>query len=493
MILAKGKRDFFFAMLKEIPIERDRAVRTLPVIYLCSESGFPQILKEGVEFAWREVGRVSSQTLRKEMTSIRNLLSFMGAYFRLYASADENIEDFILHLISTRITGTLDNENRCRYEHLYWESVSPQTARMDLVYILKFIDFCARRNNRRDGGERSDEMGVSEQIRILVRDSPFKKLRTVKEEKGRDFLAHLRGSREYWKNLRGEEKTKLPEIASRAMKKPKTFKGTPSEEDVFQVIGATKNPVYKGIFLLAAFGGLRVSEILNIWICDVLPSEFQTKFFSEAQSEPNGDLLVLRCHPIHSKYCGPINDSSQTREAYLRTRYDLKPRPLLASQDRLFAGWKGTIVSGEKSTHPVFWTNSHAARAFEECFQQILKFNRTLGSENHHPYLFINVGDRSGNFLGEPTTISAVQEAFKDAVDRSGLSNRGGQLSVHNFRHFYKRYSAKQLQVKPHHIQIMLGHESVHSQDDYGHQFSEVGEAINSGRKVMQGDNLDEN
>lgn len=476
MTQAKGTKDYFFAVLKEVPVARQRELRVIPIVWLCSEDAKPQILKEVFDFAWMESSRVSSVTLRKEISAISRFMNFVGAYISQSAFDEEQIEDFILHFIATRITGTVDDENRCRYGSLNWQKVAPQTAQIDLVYILKFFDFCAKR---------SGEIRVSEKIRLRVKEKPFKKLREIEEKNGRDFLAHLQSARSYWRKLRGEEKTKLPEISSRVDRKPKTYKATPSVEEVSQVIGSTMNPVYKAIFILAAFGGLRISEILNIWSCDVLPGEYRPYFFRDDVQQQGDGCLVLRCHPVHAKYCGEINSFARTRQEFLKAEYGLLPRAKLSSSDHLYAGWKGTIASGEGGTHPVFWISASAADMFEKCCASILRLIRQTEADIRHPYLFINIADRSGKYIGEPVTISGAQKVFAASCMKCGLSDLRKSLSIHSFRHFYKWFAASELSVEPHHIQVMLGHMSMRSQDVYGFRMDEINKEIAAGKRNL--------
>ncbi len=477
-IKLQGSQNYFYAVLKEVPIQRNGEVRLLPIILLCRDGSTPQVLKEAIDYTWQLSNQTSTATLRKRLASLTQLMNFIGSYFSQYSSCDEHFEDFILHFVGTRITGTLDEENRCRYGNLNWNHVTPNTARMDLVYVLSFFDYCA---------ERTGELSVLDNIRIVTKGAAFTKLLEAEEQKGRDFLIHLQNSRDFWRRLRGEEKTKLPPIAPRVMNKPKTFKLTPSAEEVNKIIGATSNPVYKAIFILAAFGGMRISEILNLWVCDVLDGNEYLHFFSEPVGDPNRDCLVLRCHPVHSEYCGKLNDFRQKRADFLSSIFDLVPRQKLSSQDRLYSGWKGTISTGDGGVHPVYWIDPNAAHVFRDCYGAILKYQQKLKAKVRHPYLFINIADRSGKYNGQPTTISGVQNAFEAACKRCGLQSRRNRLSIHSLRHFYKWYAAEVLKLEPHLIQVMLGHLSIYSQEEYGHRMSEIGEVLSNGIQNIKG------
>lgn len=465
-------------MMREVPVQRNNEVRLLPVVFICRRGQSPQVFKAAVEFVWLESNKISSSTLRIEIAAVTRLLNFVSAYFYMYPFRKEHFEDFVTHFVSTRVTGTLDEDMRCRYGSLNWRKVVPQTARMELLYILKFMDFCA---------ERSGEFSVSGLFRVKLDKTTFAKQKEMKDESANDFLAHLIGSREYWKKIRGEEETRLPDITPKVLKKPKSYARTPSVAEVVAIIRATPNPVYKAIFILAAFGGLRISEIVNLWVCDVMPGDYYSKFFSDPLAEGIGECMVLRCHPVHSTYCGKINEFGISRAEFLRTLFDLKPRPLLSSQDRLYAGWKGTISTGAGLVHPVFWTDPEAPQLFHDCYQSILKVNRHIEADKRHPYLFINIADRSIRSLGLPTTIESAQRAFHRSCARTDLTYGLEGLTIHGLRHFYKWYATDQLKIKPHHVQIMMGHESVRSQDDYGVRVSEIGERVLEARRTLQG------
>ncbi len=429
-----------------------------------------------------ESNKRSSSTVRIQIGAVARFLNFVSAYFCMYPFRSEHFEDFLTHFVSTRITGTLDDDKRCRYGSLNWNKVVPQTARMELLYILKFMDFCA---------ERSGEFRISDRFRVKLDASSFEKQKAMKDESERDFLVHLQGSREYWKRIRGEEESRLPDITPRVLKKPKSYSRTPSIAEVSAIIGATPNPIYKGIFILGAFGGLRISEIVNLWACDVLPGDYYPKFFSDSLAEGFGECMVLRCHPIYSKYCGNFSGPETTRQEFLKTSFDLQPRSLLSSQDRLYAGWKGTIsTSSHLSAHPVFWLDPKASELFHDCYDRILKYIRYTEADIRHPYLFINIADRSGRSIGNPTTIESAQRAFHRACTRAGLPYGEKGLTIHGLRHFYKWYATDLLKIEPHHVQIMMGHESVRSQDEYGVRVSEIGEHVSEARKTMTGSAL---
>jgi integrase len=64
--------------------------------------------------------------------------------------------------------------------------------------------------------------------------------------------------------------------------------------------------------------------------------------------------------------------------------------------------------------------------------------------------------------------ISRVERAFDDACMRVGLQPHRWGRNLHGLRHYYKDFAEKELSIPPNHIQVMLGHRRIESQNEYG-------------------------
>jgi hypothetical protein len=128
--------------------------------------------------------------------------------------------------------------------------------------------------------------------------------------------------------------------------------------------------MFRSLWLMAAFGGPRISEQLNFWQADVLPPSSYPDLFGGTQpfTQP---VLVVRAHPEHSTYCGVLGDLRETRKVHLMRLYGRRPRSSLPTKDPDYAGWKGTLATGAGLTHPVFWIDQKAAGEYSALAEEI--------------------------------------------------------------------------------------------------------------------------
>jgi hypothetical protein len=253
--------------------------------------------------------------------------------------------------------------------------------------------------------------------------------------------------------------------------------GNPPREEIDLIISAERNRSFRALWLLLAYGGIRVSEALKVWCVDIMPGsmigQFERGF---TQAEP----LVVLADPVNSRFLGDFRDSSTTRLDHLHAKYGLIPRPNYPDKHPLRAGWKGMLVSHERlSLSWVYWSYPQPARAFLELTATLLNLRRQFPAADHHPYFFINVANDKNR--GQPLKYSNVVKAFERACERVDLEPHVAGRTIHGLRHFYKDTLKQFLKLKPEIVQVMMHHTSISSQQDYGHcESATVHEALGS-------------
>lgn len=241
---------------------------------------------------------------------------------------------------------------------------------------------------------------------------------------------------------------------------------------VEELIYRERNPVFKTLWLLGFFGGPRLSEQFNLWVCDVLPGPLRSQLFP-------GDIftdlpLVVIANPWISKWCGKIGDFSVPRRRYLMSEYGLHPRPLLEETDGgklrgKAAGYKGTKPTNrDGSMRQVFWVDINAALEFEHSVAAVIEQRRRFPKARLHPYLFVNTDPRQPDIQGEMLSMSNAQKAFERAVIRAGGVPYKFKQSPHGMRHFYSDMARELCGHDESAVQICLGHRNRASQDIYG-------------------------
>lgn len=202
------------------------------------------------------------------------------------------------------------------------------------------------------------------------------------------------------------------------------------------------------LFLLLAYGGVRSSEPLHLWVDDVRIE--------------GGGPVVFFYHPSY----GPVGSGANpraTRAATLKHQYRLAPRHLLGASNSQHAGWKGMMLE-EQSSHGertrIHWLDPAAAHLFHRLHLQYITHIRPLYGA-HHPYYFIAL---SGEAPGTPSTLESVRSKFDRAAQLAGI---GPGITPHSFRHAYAQ-RLHDLGLSPAVIQTCLHHKSPASQRIYG-------------------------
>jgi integrase len=240
-------------------------------------------------------------------------------------------------------------------------------------------------------------------------------------------------------------------------------------------IGGAKDPRVmirdKLILLLMHYGGLRESEALSLWACDV--------FEDPMDDNPDPDIpkkaLVRIYHEEHGK--APHNWKSSkgavTRQAYLKQEHGIIPRRQMMGTSRV--GFKGKNFDHKDNYIQVQWFPADAGRAFMVLWQDYLKYRASVDCE--HPFAFINFHPQ---YIGKPYKISAFLDNYETGLRRIGLEpNKSLGQDPHGHRHSYGR-RLRRAKAHPLIIKRCMHHSRLESQEVYtGASQTEVNEALN--------------
>lgn len=220
--------------------------------------------------------------------------------------------------------------------------------------------------------------------------------------------------------------------------------------------------------MLCAFGGLRRSEPLHLWVRDV--------------QWVDGEPTVFLHHPVMAKVRHEVH-GEMTREEYLRTHCGMEPRNRPGT--KFHAGWKG-IKCNRDWWAPLYWLPFDGVKEyFWQTFQTYLfevrprlmreRFRRGLPD---HPFLLVSAGganhDGDEDSAGAPYTQAAFGKAWRRAMARLARKHPEGRLAVskrqgttlHGLRHLYGGLLAE-LGLGPQQIQECMHHISPLSQLTY--------------------------
>lgn len=269
-----------------------------------------------------------------------------------------------------------------------------------------------------------------------------------------EYSSHLKTSLLFHVKRRSENTRSLHKVSKRGHRRAKSgatvVKYFPPEY-VPLLIEETPNVRDKIILLMAAYGGRRQCEILQILINDVEPV--------------NDRLRVSLAHPETSSMnwlCHAGKKQTGTRGEFLKTMYGLKPRINLGALSTS-AGWKGIKYDNEHTKKSSMWfIREEVERYLLTLHVQYMREVR--GQYSHHPYYFINQN-------GEPMTKRAMSKAINSACKRLekkyGVNLDG--LRGHSLRHHYGFYCADVLEMDMLIIRKFMGHKQLTSTAIYTH------------------------
>jgi integrase len=341
-----------------------------------------------------------------------------------------------------RLYGTIQPDGGTDPSGLNWQQVRINTVRKDIYYLNHFSGWVV--NNV--GGYELNPLETKYLSSVREAYETAIHMQT-------SLLAHLLPARSDRRRrpqfeLRNNTGSHLRDI-------PKSF----PPDKIIELIEAATNLRDKMAFILMAFGSLRISETMHIFLEDAVGSFRDTKA-----------AYVALGHPVEGYYKWVDNRSRSrrgTRAEYLLEMFDRVPRNRMEGVKE-YAGWKGMEFGDVKNRGFVHWIDEGAGIYFRRLVSEYFKevFMDKPEGWPGHPYLFVKM-DRA-NF-GEPLTIPNLANQFYVACKKIGLSQRDPGVNPHGLRHFYGFYCADVLGIKLENLQKQMHHASPLSTNAYYH------------------------
>jgi hypothetical protein len=361
-----------------------------------------------------------------------NSIALLWDFFLIYKNKKIEPKTFLLEFVEVCLFGTIHMKN----DILGWKKKSHEMTNFILVNISQFSRFISAN---------LDAIPLNP-IEIKFKNS-FEYSFIRDRKKTTDFLFHLDKNKKTY----GQWSIRT----NKRDKKSGRYKCFPVNKiDLF--FANCTNIRDELLFYLLAYGGIRISEAVNLYLSDIcrddLCSSAKIKLANPATSK-------FEYKNIHGKKV------LGTRQDYLREIYNLSPRNLISSNDVLYAGWKGMLMhfsskqTGEYSE--VRWLNLAHGEYFYQLHKTYIKMMRSKSLERH-PYYFVCED-------GRPLTIGAATKAFIRVCKKANINISQSGVNLHGFRHYYGFYCANVLGLDKEITKEMLHHSSLEATNNYYH------------------------
>jgi len=245
------------------------------------------------------------------------------------------------------------------------------------------------------------------------------------------------------------------------------------------------------ITILMHGGGLRHSEVLHLWVQDVMDDPYDpnlalVRIYHPSEGAPPKDFI----DPLNGK---PLNN----REAYLRLKYGLQSRNQYISNNSRFAGWKDPKLDNEREYYMhVYWFPQEWGYIFRKVWKMYLLKRMHERIEEKHPFAFVSFYHKN---KGEMLSMSASRESHAKAVEKIGLTvSKTSGTTEHGHRHAYgQRLSVSGIDRRI--IQAAMHHKSAESQNVYTeptiinvtNSLNKATQALENGTKLPMEDDID--
>ena len=343
------------------------------------------------------------------------------------------------------------------------------TARRDFNAIREFVEFCRAKEPKKS---LLTEFLRFNESRFSVTELPFLE---------KTFFEHLKVRFLKWSELVGERAyfpSDLKFLANKRLRRARTPVHRLSKDEVKTLIRAETNLTFRALWLLLAYVGLRLSEALNLWVCDVLPSASGAHIAGYDTGLP----FIVCADPVGSDYTGNIypQATSPTREQYLN-QIGRQPRTFPEELGE-HSGWKGILYYDDSRLLSWgHWIDRSAALEFEKLVALMLVRRRQVTQTGSHPYLFVN--SQIGPYLGQPLRVKNVEQAFCRLSRKVGIGGGGTVPTPHRLRHFYTDVARKEIGLNPRHIQLLLRHGRIESNLRYGEELGKLHQEVMDGMR----------
>jgi integrase len=443
----------------------------LPLLLIETPSGEVSVSLQAAAYVRASASTRNQPSLTRDLKTFGRLYDFARITVPGGLSEPGDLYYLVCLYLLHRSRGTIAADLQSTLGGLRWHALNPAGLAEERKAIGRLVRFQAIS---------SGSFSLSSQ-KIPLNDggTTVKRLASLGGLSTRDFFSHLSAARAYWQARYGDEQPFSDIAPARSRKRKQPLTVVPLHE-ILAIIDAEENPVFRALWIQAAFGGLRISEQLNQWKVDVLPPSARPSLFGFADEDT---ILSVRADPRASRYVGDIGRPGLSRGQFLHLNNLGIPRPDYPIGHPFRAGWKGTdFCNDELLIHPVYWIDASAADQFAECAAEIRAFHLRNHNCQCHPFFFVNIGTSAEDHLGQPIRISNVQKAWNRACRRCGLPPHRWGRRIHGLRHFYKFHAQHELGLSAESIQIMLGHSTVDAQDDYGRSAREANAALAAAR-----------
>lgn len=415
----------------------------VPLLIVPTETGQVDVPDEAFQFALNRAQVEKFDVLRRRLVTIGSLYDFWRRSGHPMEDADD-VDLVIWNYMAERIS-------RVQYT----------TVRVEFDDIQTYARFCRKQNLVHSPFARA----LAANNKLFEQKLPV--LRTV------DFLRHLDIQRRRWSELQESEAafpTDLKKLSYASVKVGKSIVKFPTEAQMDDMIDLEPNPFYRALLCLLAAQGARLSECLQMWRCDILPSAYAGKF----GASDDGNPFIIYAHPVASTWTGTsfANRGSERRSEVLARKWSTIPSPWKhTKKDR--NGWKSMLLFDRRALSWGFWVVDRYAKEFARLIPFIHSLHEHCRTDARHPYVWIN--PTNPEHIGDKMKISNLRRVIGVACRRVGIEphfDHGGH--GHGLRHFCGWYAEKKVGMSPEEIQMVLRHRSVASQESYGRRLADV-------------------
>lgn len=410
------------------------------------------VTRDGVLKSYLEylvVFRFRSQSwINRSLFSVRLLIDYIDANKTVF----DKPRDLFREFANCLYTGTV-GENYTDQSELFWKPRKVEDANSLIRYLSHYTDWLANQND-----------DLSLQLNPFREATKFEQQlnwAAYHQRKHRSFYSHL------WnKSDASVGASRVRTVQSRCAPYTQTSftsaKAFPQERinsllfNGFVLPGKESCTEFNEklnlrdvlITLLMHFGGLRISEAIQLYVVDI------------ACLDNSDRTHVVKVHD--PAYGVSPKDIKETRREYLWKYFQLRPRNEYPTSSKHFAGWKKPLLTNSSGKFfTVEFFPSNAGELFFDFWRLYLLHQRKHESASAtHPYAFTSRD-------GSPLSIKSYTAARKRAVKRIGLEfSKEACTTAHADRHSYGQRLAA-CGVPPLVIRTAMHHKSIESQATY--------------------------
>ncbi len=389
----------------------------------------------------RELQRLgyANSTIVKKLMSIGRLWDF-------YLCTPEHMhnKDFLNAFCEARIHGTVQNDGSDTTS-LYWTSPKYSTATRDFINVSDYLEFSSKNFSL-----------VPFNTQERVYQGSLEYARQHERKKQYSLLYFINKNEEYHTKRKNNRKDKDKYDQSDENIQYKFF----PPRKIPDLINTMTTIRDKMIVILLAFGGIRISELLHLYVFDI-------------KRDNNGTAKVTIYNPVEGQHIWIDQNKKKhkdTRRNFLEQMYGRLPRNMLLPEDGLYIGWKGVAEEdSRKHISYVEWTVHEMGKAFYKLHKEYIKIRASYNAD--HPYYFVA---ESGATKGQPLRQSSLTAHLYNKFRKIGLDTLDDGVNPHGLRHYYGYYAANVLELDSDILQVMMRHKSKTSTDIYYHLTEET-------------------